>query len=513
MVKQASGVVIAVPQPREGERVARRVLVYRTVLDAIANGALPPGTRLPSARQLAREWKFARGAVDEAYEQLQAEGLLERRTGDGTYVALTPAKTSAEVPAEPAIRPVTRAAQGVLNRFSAYLGKAQKVEVPLMTLLSQPLFPRAPMTRHFPLDVWRRLIARAHTEPHRQQLGYGAPEGEAPLREAIARHLSLTRGTHCGVDQILVINSPTQGIELMARVLLEPGDKVWLEDPGHSSLVTLFKVLHTHVVGVPLDEHGLNVVRGRELAPDAAAVYLHPLTQFPLGVRTTAARRAELLQWAETSGAWIIEANFNDELTHDAQAPTSLQAMDRSDRVLLMGTLEGIMYPSLRVAYLVVPARLSKVFGAMRGLMGDHTNVALQQALTWFIDEGHMSHHLRSLRQTLQVRRTAMRESCAVHLPEWVRIGPLDGGAHMCLHLPPAVSDREVVRRIRGMGVLGIALSSICIDPAHANGIALGFGAFEPRVIEASMRVIGDVLRQCAPTTGSSAPTPREVRA
>ncbi|MFA6262667.1 MAG: PLP-dependent aminotransferase family protein, partial [Bacteroidia bacterium] len=453
------------------------------------------GARLPSSRQLAHEWGYTRGAVDEAYAQLQAEGLLERRTGDGSYVAWQAHPAPTPAPASPVLRPVSAAAQKVRSRLAAYLGPQQKMELPVASVLTRPLFPRAAMTAAFPLDTWRRLVARAYGEEHRAQLGYGDAAGLRPLREAIVRHLALARGTPCHADQVLILNSPTQAIELIARVLLEPGDTVWVEDPGHSSLVTLFQALHARVVGVPLDADGLDVARGRALAPDAAAVYLHPLTQFPLGIRTTTARRGELMQWAETSGAWVIEGNFNDEIAHDGEAPAPLQAMNRSDRVLLMGTLEGVMFPSLRLAYLVVPARLADLFIAMRGLLGDHSNVGLQQAMAWFIDEGHMSRHLRTLRLLSRERGEALRAACARHLPPWAQLGPLGGATHACIHLPDDVHDLDVVRALRSDGLTAIALSAVCVGPAVRNGLSIGFGAFEPAVIDDAIRRIGAALR------------------
>jgi len=495
VVKQASGVLIQPLVRPASERVSRRLQVYQTVLDAIHRRVLMPGARLPSARQLASDWGVARGAVDEAFAQLQIEGYLERRVGDGTYVTKqTQPVFQADTPR--VLRPPTQSAQQVLNRFSVYLGKPKQMELPHVLLTPVPLFPRAPMIEQFPLATWRRLMLRALGEEYRAHLSYGPAAGLPALREAIARHLSLTRATLCTPQQVLVLNSPMQAVELIGRVLLEPGDKVWLEDPGHASLVSLFQVLHAQVVGVPLDARGLDVAAGRAAAPDAAAVYLHPLTQFPLGVRTDSARRAELLQWADESGAWIIEGNFNDEIAHDGAAPVAFQSMDRSDRVLLMGTLEGIMFPSLRLAYLVVPARLVEVFIAMRGLLGDHTNTSLQIAMAAFIDEGHMSNHLRVLRQVSRQRRDALVSAAARHLPDWARLGPTAAGTHACLHLPPAVSDMDVVRRIREHSVMAIALSSACWNPRPWNGLVLGYGAFAPAAIEQSVRVIGRVLRE-----------------
>ena len=504
VVKQASGAVLAAPLGRDDRRVPRRVRVYCTVIDAIRSGALTPGARLPSARQLAREWGYARGAVEEAFAQLQIEGVIERRVGDGSYVAAQGTTASTATRPSAATRPLSRSAQQVLERFSVYLGKPRQQELPQVMLTEQALYPRAPLFREFPLETWRRLIARAHGEAYRDHLSYGPAAGLPRLREAIARHLALTRATPVQPQQVIVLNSPTQAVELLVRVLLEPGDKVWLEDPGHSSLVSLFEVLRCRVYGVPLDDQGLDVRAGCERAPDAALAYFHPVTQYPLGVRTSTERLRELLCWADDSGAWIVEGNFNDEIVYDRDLPAALWSMDESDRVMMMGTFEGIMYPSLRVAYLVVPQRLTEVFVAMRGLLGDSTNAQMQLALAWFIDEGHLATHLRNLRQVGRERRDALRASCARHLPDGARLGPLDGGLLGCIHLPPAWSDREVVRRLRAREVLAIALSSSCIDPRHGNGLVIGFGAFDPFTIDRAVTHIGACLREVAASLAAS---------
>lgn len=501
MAKQAAGAIIQPLIDTPGRRMPRRLRVYQTVLDAIQRGHLRPGARLPSARQLAADWGVARGAVDDAFAQLQLEGYLDRRVGDGTYVAQRP-QTERSVGSRAVVRPLSQSATAVLHRMSVYLGKPRQVELPHTLLAPTPLFPRAPMIGSFPLAVWRRLVHRSLGERFRDHLSYGPAAGLPALREAIARHLSLTRATLCAPEQVIVLNSPSQAIELITRVLLEPGDEVWLEDPGHASLLSLFQALHVKVVGVSFDARGLDVAAGRAAAPKAAAVYLHPLTQFPLGVRTDSARRAELLQWADDSGAWIIEGNFNDEIAHDAEAPAAFQALDRADRVLLMGTFEGIMFPSLRLAYLVVPTRLVDVFVAMRGLLGDHTNTSLQLAMAAFIDEGHLSKHLRTLRQQSRQRRDALVQAVRRHVPAWAQLGPTAAGTFACLHLPAAVRDMDVVRRIREHGVMAIALSSTCITPGHWNALVLGYGAFEPKAIETAVRTIGREVTAVARAAG-----------
>lgn len=498
MVKQASGVVIAAPQGAGDRRVARRVRVYITVIDAIRNGTLPPGARLPSARQLAAEWGYARGAVEEAFAQLQIEGYIERRVGDGSYVAEGAAQLQPAAALPTTARPLSSSAQHVIDRLAVYLGKPQRLEVPQTMLVEQPMYPRAPLLHEFPLDVWRRLVSKAHGEAYRDHLTYGPAAGLPRLREAIARHLSLARATPVAPQQVIVMNSPSHALETIARVLLEPGDKVWLEDPGHTAWVTLLRSMRMQVVGVPVDAQGIDVKAGRALADDAALAYFHPIAQYPLGVRTSLARRAELLAWAEHSGAWIVEGNFNDEVSYDRQPPGAMWSPASADRVLVMGTFEGIMYPSLRLAYIVAPERLVDVFVAMRGMGGDHCNTALQLALAWFIDEGHLAGHLRYLRQIGRVRRDALRASCARHLPDWARLSDTPGGFHACIVLPPEVGDRDVVRTMRSSGVVAIALSSSCIDPAHGNGLVIGFGAFDELTIDRSVAVIGRALREVA---------------
>lgn len=502
MVKQALGVMIAAPPVVGDMRMARRVRVYCTIVDAIRTGALPVGTRLPSARQLAAEWGYARGAVEDAFAQLQIEGLIERRVGDGSYVAARAASAAPPEQGPANARPLSRSAQRVLNRFAAYFGKPRQQEVPQPMLSQQPLYPRAPLLQEFPLDVWRRLIARAHGEHFRDHLAYGPSAGLPRLREAIARHLSLARATPVKPQQVVVVHSATQAFELLVNVLLEPGDRVWLEDPGHGGLISLFQVLGIQVVGVPLDAQGLNVEAGQAMAPDAALAYIHPIAQYPTGVRMSPGRRNELLKWADASGAWIVEGNFNDEITYGRQSPGALWSMDDSDRVLMLGTMEGIMFPSLRVAYLVVPTHLVDAFVAMRGMLNDSTNTQLQLALAWFIEEGHLAAHVRHLRQLGLERRAALKAACERHLPAWARLGPLEGGFVASISVPFDLPDRQVVRRMRERGIVAAAMSSSCIDPQHGNGLVIGYGAFDAFTIERSIALIAQCLAETAAEAG-----------
>ena len=288
MVKPASGVFIQpVSDSSDGAagRTPQWLRVCRAVRSAISGRALPPGARLPSARQLAKDWRVARGAVDEAYAQLQLEGLIQRRVGDGTYVSHQTPGHAAAPPRAPA--PL---AQRVLDHAQSLNCKPVRAECTYVARRAPTLHPRATDIDGFPLALWRRLVLAAHTPAQRPALAESPAAGLRVLREALARHLALQRGLPCTAEQVLVMASPAEAMNLLVRVLLRQGDRVWVEDPSHSSLPWLLRTLAVHPVGVPLDEQGFDTAAARRLSPDAAMVYLHPLNQYPLGQRTSHAR-------------------------------------------------------------------------------------------------------------------------------------------------------------------------------------------------------------------------------
>lgn len=477
---------------------ARAVQLYHALLSAILDGRLAPGTRLPSSRQLAQELRLARGAVDDALARLQDESLLVRRVGDGSYVASPLPRRALDAAPAPAPREPNAAARQVLRHMAPFMQQTRRFELPRQLFHPPVLHPRAWPMDDFPLALWRRLSTAALAEDLRDHLGYGPAAGLPALRRAIARHLGLTRAVRCSPEQVIVISGPMQGVETVARVLLAPGDRVWIEDPGHPSLPLLLQMLHLRPVGVPLDAQGLAVAQGRALAPDASLVYLHPLAQYPLGIRTSATRGAELMQWAEDSGAWILEGCFNDEIAHVQPVPPALLARDRHGRVILMGTFEGVMFPSLRIAYLVVPERLVDVFEAARGLLGDHNHVATQLALAAFFDEGHFARHLRRLRRLCGERRQALIDAVARHLRGTAWLGPSDAGLHATLHLPPALVDHEVVQRLHRRGIGAEAVSTRCWQVQGLNGLILSYGSSAPAAIDAAVRTLAQVLREPA---------------
>ena len=455
------------PPPAGREAGSARAWVYRQVLDAVRDGRLAAGTRLPSARRLATAWQVARSAVDDALAQLQTEGLIERRVGDGSFVARhLPVGTRAAV-AAPAPAP------------------------PPAPVLLHPLLTD---TASFPLERWRRLVAHSLDDPERHVLSYGQPAGLPALREATAQYLRLTRGMDCQPGQVLIVDSALHAVELIVQVLFEPGDVVALEDPGFAGAAALFVQSQLQVVGIPVDDEGFDIAAVRRDAPRAAALYLHPLNQFPTGCRTSATRRREILEHADASGAWVIEGDHLAEIVHDGAAPPALWRSDRAERVLYVGTFNGVTFPTLRLAYLVLPEALVPVFSAVRGMMGDHSPLATQGALAALLQGGHLSAHLRTLRTRYAARRAAFVAAVRQQLGDSVRLGPTSSGVHACLHLPPACSDTGLAAALVHEGVRALPLSTLCLQPRGLNALVVGYGAQDEAQTAAGLGRVASVL-------------------
>jgi GntR family transcriptional regulator / MocR family aminotransferase len=494
-MKQAAGWMLQ-PPPARGA-LPRRQWVYQTVLAAIREGALLAGARLPSARQMALEWRVTRGAVDEALAQLQSEGLIERRVGDGSYVSTTmpalPPQATVAARREPSAT-VLR----VLERFEQLTASRVPRADPS---LWRALRPAKPYLSSFPLATWKRLLSRATMgAADRAHLNYGHSLGLWALREATARHLRLTQAANASADQVIVVHSFLQGLELIVQVLLEAGDLVAIEDPGYLGIQHWLALARLRVAGVALDRQGLDVSDLRERAPDAAALIFNRANSYPSGIATDLARGEALLQWASERSAWIIETQHHRDFAHDGPPMPGLSLSDRAEQVITLGAYGAMAFPALRLAYVVVPPRFAKVFTALCGVLFEHPPVANQQALADFIDEGHASAHLRTLRALYRERRDALRAGVAAHAPEWARLEGDGCGVNALLPLPPGWSDVEVVKALDARGVGATALSAHSTRADAPQGLVLGYGGYDIAAIDAACRELGAVLRAYQPT-------------
>jgi len=363
-----------------------------------------------------------------AYEQLLAEGYASARAGSGTYAARTLAP---DAPATRGAEPVRLPSSPHLSRFGSRAVESAR-GLPSWRLRETPLpydfrYGR-PASGDFPHDAWRRVLARCARRASQESLDYGVPEGLASLRAAIADYASRTRAVRCGPDDVVIVNGSQQGLDLAARVLVDPGDVVVLEEPHYAGARRVFEAAGARVRAVAVDGDGLRVA---ELPRMARLAYVTPSHQFPTGAVLPAPRRLALLAWAERAGAWLVEDDYDSEYRYAARPVESLQGLDRVGRVLYVGTFSKVLFPSLRLGYVVVPRALRRAFRAAKSLTDTGTSALEQAALAEFIREGYLARHVSRSRARNAARRGALLEAICEHLGAAAEVTGADAGLHV----------------------------------------------------------------------------------
>jgi GntR family transcriptional regulator / MocR family aminotransferase len=468
------------------------VQVYRQLRDNIVGGALKPGARLPSARTLASDLRVSRNTVDAAFSQLRAEGLIVRRVGAGTVVAASISdaapfvrrRTSRAAEKPDVAPPVTRrpAVLSERGRLIAALGGAEIEEDRYSTTAVAHV-------RGFPSSTWTRLLADRVRTGGVAMLQSADSFGTSELREAIASQVRLTRGVNCTAQQVIVVNSSQQAIDLAARLLLDDGGVAALEDPGYASARAALLAAGASVLPVPVDDSGL-MVDALAQTQDVRLAYVSPSHQFPLGVTMSLARRQALLAWATRSNAWIIEDDYDSEFRYADRPMLSLQGMDRDSRVLYIGTFNKVMFPGLRLAYLIVPESLVAAFGAARRVSDGFSSPLLQGALADFLTRGHFAAYVRAARNHYEANRDALLTAINREWGGAVTLGPSETGLHVVAHLHESVDDRAIVRGAAMRGLWIAALSRYCHGAAVRRGLLLSYGAATPEQVAADVATL-----------------------
>jgi GntR family transcriptional regulator/MocR family aminotransferase len=473
--------------------------LYRQAYDwfrqAILDGRLRPGQRVPSTRNLAADLKISRIPVMAAYEQLQAEGYFETFTGAGTCVARSiPDEFSKAAPAAAtmsALRatPVTRK-QSQSQAPRRISRRAVAMRTPPQTWLDTVGAFRVslPALDRFPVEVWSKLVNRHSRRQPRSAMAYGNAMGYLPFREAVAEYLGAMRAVRCDASQILVTTGSQQALQLSAQVLLNAGDRVWIEEPGYHGARHALMTAGAKLIPVPVDREGLEVQQGIRRARNARAVYITPSHQYPLGVTMSAARRMLLLQWAARAGAWIIEDDYDSEYRFGARPIAALQGLDSNDRVIYAGTFNKVVFPSLRLGYAVVPRDLVPAFSTARDATDVFSSTLYQAVMTDFIRDGHFARHIRRMRMLYGQRRQALVDALAEILPGKLEVVGAEAGMHLVALLPRGVSDVAVAKKAAKLGVSAQPLSSCYSQPAARGGLILGYGGIDQRQIEEGLR-------------------------
>lgn len=467
--------------------------VYEQLREAVLSRRLRAGVRLPSTRMLATELSVSRNTVLSAYEQLLAEGYLEARVGSATYVAGQLPDDILCVRAQTAkgLR-LTRANRGPSRRgamIDAARPRCHVEEHP-----PRPFRPGLPAIDEFPSEVWARLLARYWRHPSRHLSAYGHSAGYRPLRKAIAEYVREARGVRCDAEQVIVVAGSQQGLDLAARVLLDPGDSIWIEDPGYIGARGAFLAAGARLIPVPIDREGIDVASAIAVNETARMVYVTPSHQYPLGVVMSLPRRLTLLHWASRSGAWILEDDYDSEYRYTGRPVASLQGLDNEGCVIYLGTFSKVLSPALRLGYLVAPPDLVNTFTAARSLADEHSPTMLQAALAEFIAEGHFARHVRRMRVLYAERQAAMVEA-ARELAGLLDVEAGEAGLHLVGWLPQGVDDRAAALRAGEHGVDVRPLSDYSLRPLSRGGLMLGYAAFTPGEIREGIKRLAAALR------------------
>jgi GntR family transcriptional regulator/MocR family aminotransferase len=494
MSKQSSSVFsVDVTGLERGSDQPAYLRIFERIRTAIVSGALGPDARVPSSRTLAKDLGVARNTVDEALSQLVADGYVTRRRGAGTFVAATlPERDVPLALRETAFSHKPVAAKRKLSQRATELASYPGHYRPVLAV---PFTPSLPPLDLFPRAVWNRLLSREMARPGDDYWAYAASNGLQSLRASIAAHASAMRATRCSPEQVIVVTSTQQAVELAAKVVGNPADCAWVESPGYQPAQHCLRAAGLQVIPVPVDEEGLDVKAGRKLAPRARLAYVTPAHQYPLGYEMSLARRHALLDWAEEADAYILEDDYDGDYRYEGRPIASLQGMDGDGRVIYVGSFNKILFPALRIAYLIAPEALVGAFVDAKHLADGHTAMLTQGVLAAFIREGHLARHLRRTRAIYDERRLAFLEH-AKPLDDLLALGPARGGMHVAALFKEAVreriDERAVAARCARAGVEVHPLSRY--GTAEWKGLVFGFAVATPEASRRGLQVVRRAL-------------------
>jgi GntR family transcriptional regulator/MocR family aminotransferase len=441
-----------------GDLAAR---IYRQLRDAILDGRLRAGERLPPTRELARSLEVSRNTVATAYDRLTAEGFLIGKVGAGTFVSTEPVTR---------LRSRSAPAGGVRPRPSW-----RAAEPVMMPRLDDPVYDfrvGMPDPRLFPLETWRRLVARELKPSALRSAAYADPGGRPDLRAAIARYVGVSRSVRTGADDVLVTNGAQQGLDLIGRVLIEPGAVVAVEEPGYPPARAVFESYGARVVGVPVDSDGLDVTA---LPRTASLLYVTPSHQFPMGIPMSLARRTALLDWAQRAGAVVVEDDYDSEFRFSDRPLEPLQSLDTAGRVVYVGSFSKTLLPGLRLGFLVPPASLRSALRAAKQLSDWHAEQTNQAALARLMDEGLLARHIRKAGREYAARHDLIVSRLTADFGDWLTVVPSAAGLHVAALARPGADIDGVVERAAGMDVAVESLARYCAaGPQH--GLVIGYG-------------------------------------
>jgi GntR family transcriptional regulator / MocR family aminotransferase len=482
--------------------------LYEELRRAILTGRLKPGERVPSTRGLSLSLGVSRATVTQSYEQLLSEGYLRAETGSGTFVGCElPDELLKTMPVEK-FRPTASSLESwpretgrqlELSSYGASIADSDPFEPPQN---DAPINFKTcrPALEEFPLQEWRRLTLKHYRSKEYSMLNYaGESQGYEPLREAIAGYLRHARAVKCGADQVVIVNGAQQALDLIAKLLINRGDRVAVENPGYLVARRVFLAHGAELLPAPVDESGI-VVDALNSRPKNGLklVYVTPSHQFPTGVTLTLPRRLDLLCWAEKTGAIIVEDDYDSEFRFSSRPIPSLQGLANGDSVIYVGTFSKVLFPSLRVGYLVAAPSLARILARAKWLADLHTPSIEQRVLADFINEGHLERHLRRMRTLYDNRRHTLVRALENHFGDRVTVLGENAGMSLMIRLRSELDDDEIERRAlaSGVGLVGARLYYLGEErPANTGEFLLGYAGLTERRIREGARRLAKILK------------------
>jgi GntR family transcriptional regulator / MocR family aminotransferase len=490
MVKRAATFELALP-PRDPRISAYRWL-YSALRAAILEGRLHPSARLPATRDLAAQYRLSRGTIVNAVDQLKSEGYVQARMGSGTYVSSTLPDELFQVAAQ-ANPPLPPQPRNSTRQFSSYAKRVQLF--PNFARRPTRAFrPNLPALDLFPSTLWAQVAARRLRKVSTNFLMGCEPLGYLPLRQAVADYLNTSRGVNCTADQLAIVSGAQEAFDLVARLFLDPGDRVCMENPGYVGAATVFQSLGAKISNVPLDEEGMRL--GESTLRGARLVYVTPGHQFPLGITMSLPRRLQLLESARKSGALVLEDDYDSEFRYAGRPVPALQGLDRHGLVLFTGSFSKVLFPSLRLGYLVLPTDLADRVSAVLSITRRHAPLMEQAILSDFITAGHFGRHLRRMRQIYAERLEVLLRSARQDLTGLLEISGIEAGLQTVGWLQAGIQADSAAAAAAKRNVEVTPLSVYAQGQTASAGLQLGFAAIDATEIRRGVQDLAIALEQ-----------------
>lgn len=486
MPKKSSTLSLNLRAPAAGTPLYR--WLYEELRRAILAGRLQPGARLPATRDLARQYSLSRPTIVSAFEQLRSEGYVDGKIGSGTYV-------SQVLPEQLLHAGSTRSSTKTSRRHIRLSTYARRLHSYSRTPPRPIRAFRAnlPALDQFPTTLWAQVAARRLRQVSTGLLAGGEALGFRPLREAVSEYLNTSRGVKCSAEQVLIISGVQQALDHAAHLLIDPGDPIWMEEPGYPGAVAAFRAVGAEICPVPVDTEGLNLEVGQKRCPKPRVVYVTPAHQFPLGVIMSLRRRLSLLEWARGARAIILEDDYDSEYRYSGRPIPALQGLDRSQSVIFAGSFSDVLFPALRLGYMVLPPDLVEIFAAAEAVSTHHPPLIDQAILCDFIREGHFARHVRRMRELYAERLGVFTEAVERRLKGVLEIPPIEAGLRTVGWLR-GMSAERVAKAAAQQNVEVIPLSRYAFGKSRRNGLVLGFAAVDGRELRRGVDRLAEVL-------------------